>query len=660
MVNSLLRRSLLCVAAFSAMLLATAAQAQGQQDSAFEQQGEAVVDPLDPFDFFGTEEIVSSADDDTKSADELLRDGVLLLQLDRPLDARTKLLKALKKDPENYRTYSLLAAYYLVHVGHYRLALKYIKKADELFEKSYGKPPYVGRELRKEHSDMLYYLSQVRLNLDNYEGALEALDGFTALGYTADWYPGSRAWILMKLGNIQEAIRVARLGVLAGDDGARTLNMLGILFSMNDQPQESLEAFRQAIAYEMSLGSEGQPGTPLNNSGEVYKELFDDEKAESSFLRATSFQDGCEHILPSLNLSLLYVEQLKFDNAAAAMDTFDRCMAQHPLKNNEEHAALESLARGRIDLHTGRVDRAIKRFEAALEGTQWFGKIGTNQNDLIAASLISLSQALSAKNNIIRTTIPLTWREWFVAKEEISTNRIRAWWLMRRARQMLVDELKEIEDLTIRNTDSLIEYSTLGDVLSGLSSAALDGRLAKQLGIDRRPAAQNFYKAYAAQAELGWFGNAAANRSLEEVIQTSRPRFDDLLKTHATLLRMGSLSPDGEQYRDLAYRIFYTAPAELRNRGFKLPVRVDAANLPSSIPSLLIDGPFYPVTGGSSLCVIGASAPNGAAPSEIQLSFSCPGNPGKSRVVGDVEAGAVVNKLSNVLFREEVRNGSDG
>lgn len=640
----------------SAALLSPSALAQDAP--AIDAPGEAIVDPLDPFDFFGTEEIVSSADDDTKSADDLIRDGILLLQLDRPLDARTKLLKALKKDPENYRTYNLLAAYYLIHVGHYRLALKYIKRAEELFEKSYGKPPYANRELRKEHSDMLYYLSQVRLNLDNYQGALDVLDRFTSLGYTADWYPGSRAWILMKLGNIQEAIRVARVGVLIGDDGARTLNMLGILLSMNDQPQEALEVFRQAIAFELSLGNEGQPGTPLNNSGEVYEELFEDEKAESSFLRATSYKDGCEHILPSLNLSLMYVDQLRFHDAAAAMDGFDRCMAQYPLKNNEEHVALESLARGRIDLHTGRVDRAIKRFEAALEGTQWFGKIGTNQNDLVVAGLISLSQALTARNNILRTTVPLSWGEWYRAKEEIASNSLRAWWLMRRARQMLIGELNKIEDLTVRNTDSLVEYPTLGDALSGLSNAALEARLAQQLKVDHRPVAQTYYKAYAAQGQLGWFGNSGPNSDLDDVIDTARPRLDELLKTHAMLLRMESLSQSGERYRELAYRVFYTVPAELRNRGFKLPVTIEAAGMPSGLASLLADGPFLPVKQGSGLCVI-RSLPSSESPAEIKLSFSCPGNPSKDRIVGDVEAGAVVNKLSDALFREEVPNGSD-
>ena len=83
------------------------------------------LDPLDPFDIFNFEELGSSTSDNDKTADELVRDAAgLLLSTERPLDARTKLLKAIQKDPKAYRAYYLLAGYYMVHVGHYRLALK--------------------------------------------------------------------------------------------------------------------------------------------------------------------------------------------------------------------------------------------------------------------------------------------------------------------------------------------------------------------------------------------------------------------------------------------------------------------------------------------------------------------------------------------------------
>jgi tetratricopeptide (TPR) repeat protein len=619
-----------------------------------QQQEKTVDDPFDPFDIFGFDELATT-DDRNKTAEELVREASLLLATERPLDARTKLLKAIQKDPNEYKAYYLLSGYYLVHVGHYRLALKYIRRAQELFEKENGTPPYASQLLQLEHGNLLYYLSQCRLNLDNYQGALDALDEYHRNGYRAEWYPGARSWVLMKLGRVQEAIKIARQGLLTGAESGRTLNMLGILLSMNDQPQEALEVFRQAIAYEFSQGSDGQPATPLNNAGEVYKEIFDDVKAESTFLRATSLPDGCEHVLPSLNLTLLYIEQLKTDAALSTMDAFQRCIAQFPLRNNEEHAALVNLARGRIDLHTGNVDRAIKRFETALQGTQWFGKIGTNQDDLVVAATISLAQALLRQNNLLSFHQANTWGEWLKQKETIASNSVRAWWLMRRARQMLIDDLHDIEDLTIRNTDSLLEYPTLGEVLAGLSGSALSRRIEAQRAKDSRAIAGIFYDAYLAESESSGLFSGSANEKFESVMQRGREGFDTLLKTHASLRRMLALSPNSESYRELAYRVFYTVAPELRNYGFKLPVELNLSGTDSrSMRSAIEAGPFREAAGKGNLCSIATA--DSTTPGKLALRFSCPGQSNKNRLVEGSTPGEVVNKLSDALFREEIRN----
>jgi tetratricopeptide (TPR) repeat protein len=430
--------------------------------------------------------------------------------------------------------------------------------------------------------------------------------------------------------------------------------MLGILLSMNEQPQESLEVFRQAIAFEFSQGTDGQPATPLNNAGEVYKEIFDDVKAESTFLRATSLPDGCEHVLPSLNLALLYIDQLKTDAALSTMDAFQRCIAQFPLRNNEEHAALVNLARGRIDLHTGNVDRAIDRFETALQGTQWFGKIGTNQDDLAVAVTISLAQALLRQNNLLRFHQAETWSEWLTQKETIATNTVRAWWLLRRARQILIDELHDIEDLIIRNTDSLLEYPTLGEVLAGLSSSALSRRIEAQRAKDSRAIANLFYDAYLAENERSWLFPGVANEKFESVMQRSREGFDALLKVHATLQRMETLSADSERYRELAYRVFYTAAPQLRNYGFRLPVAIDLGSDPHSLRSSLEAGPFREASGKGNLCAVTAADPT--TPGKLAVRFSCPGQSSKNRFVEGSTPSEVVNKLSEALFREEIRN----
>lgn len=638
-----------------AIILAVSTRAAFAQPAATPAPSEkSVLDPLDPFDLFSFDELENTTSDNDKSADDLIREAALLLSTERPLDARTKLLKAIQKDPKAYRAYYLLSGYYIVHVGHYRLALKYIKRALELFEQEHGPPPYSSQTLQMEHSNLIYYLSQARLNLDNYQGALDALDDYYALGYRGEWYAGSRAWILMKLGRIQEAIKVARQGLLTGAEEGRTLNMLGILLSMNDQPQEALDVFRQAIANELSMGRNGQPATPLNNAGEVYKELFEDEKAESTFLRATSMPDGCEHVLPSLNLTLLYIEQLKNEAALSSMDAFQRCIAQFPLRNNEEHAALVNLARGRIDLHTGNVDRAISRFETALQGTQWFGKIGTNQNDLIAATSISLGQALLRKNNILSLTPTDSWLDSLLQRKQRAENSLRAWWLFRRARQILIDDLNDVEDLTIRNTDSLIEYATLGEVLRGLSRASLSRRIERQRTLDSRAPASIFYDAYMAESERSWMNASSANAVFDAVIQRSREGQDGLLRTHAIARRMETLSPSSDRYRELAYRIFYTAAPELRNYGLRLPVSFEASGAPRGLRSKIEDGPFTLVESASGVCSITSVGPS--APDKVALRFTCPRQADKNRTVEGVTNADAVNKLSDALFREEIRN----
>jgi tetratricopeptide (TPR) repeat protein len=631
---------------------------QGSSHLDFNQSGSvssggALFDPFDPFDLGDTDPLETEKEDSTKSADTLLREATGLLISERPLDARTKLLRALQRDPNLYRTHYLLAGYYLIHVGHYRLAMKYIKRAEELFEQQNGKPPYRDHSLQLEHANIIYYESQIRLSLDNYQGALESLDRYSELGYTSEWYAGSRAWVLMKLGRIQEAISVARAGILASAEPGRTLNMLGILLSMNGQPQEALEVFRKAIASEFASGSDGQPATPLNNSGEVYKEMFEDDKAESSFLRATSLPDGCEHVLPSLNLALLYIDQLKLDGAKSAIDNFERCVAQFPLRNNEEHVALVHLARGRIALHSGDVDKAIEHFRSALDGTQWFGKIGTNQNDLLVAATISLAQALRSKANIERTTVSASWRESFDKIRSITYHSLESWWLMRRARQMLTGDLNDIEDLQIRNTDSLLEYPTFGEVLSGLSTQSLKRRLNLEGANDKRSPAQLFYQLYDAESGLGFWRSKDTLSALDEVIERARPRYDELLRMRAIVLRMQTLAPNSSRYHDLAYRVFFTAPALLRNYGLALPIKLDHNGLSSGLKRALLAGPFIEATQGYTTrsCSV-SQLPQGA------LAFSCPGQNQKNITVEDSTPESVVNKLTKMVFNEGKFDGN--
>lgn len=544
-----------------------------------------IEDPFDPFDI-PLDQLMDEKFDRHKNASQLIEEAQLLFMDERPLAARTKLLIALEKEPENYSVHKMLAGYYLIHVGHFRLALKYIKQAKNLFQKQEGFPPYDELLLKRQHAHILQLLAQIRLNLDNYSGALEILDRYESYGYNESWYPGSRAWVLMKLGRLKEAVEVAKTGVLSGAEPGRTLNILGILLSMTGERSASIRTFKEAFAYELSLGNMGQPATPLNNSGEVYRETFQERKAENSWLKATSMRDGCEHVLPALNLVLLYSEQLKFQEAKKAIDNFEACVAQFPLRNGEEHRAFVHLARGRIALHTGHITEALEHLRAALTKRQWFGKIGASGDDLTVGASISLAQALKAENNYLDFKAADT----FTAKVKISAvklkNRIHIWWLLRRVRQVLTEDLKGIEDLFIRNTDSLIEYQSLGYALAAFPVDVLEERIKKEFKRDKRDKSRCFYKAYQAENYLYHGYKKEGAEFLQEALRCLRDDLDAALKLHLLLLRQSLLEDYSENYNNSLLEIYLLSPAALRNYGLRLDL-AQGSQIPGELKKLL-------------------------------------------------------------------------
>ena len=210
-------------------------------------------------------------------------------------------------------------------------------------------------------------LSEAELNLDKYEDSLNTLERFEK-NYWMNWLPGSKAWVLMKMGRIKEAIKVSKKGLIEGAEPRRTWNILGILLSMQGQREQSLKAFRQAIISEMM--SSRQAATPLNNSGEVYRELFRDAEAELAWIKALEMSDGCEHVLPSLNLAHSYIEQLRLFQAERTLNDFEACFKKSADREDSEHRTLLALAKGKIALRKNNIELADQLFQTAMADQQ--------------------------------------------------------------------------------------------------------------------------------------------------------------------------------------------------------------------------------------------------------------------------------------------------
>ena len=517
----------------------------------------------------------------SQDVNELIEQAENYLTEGHPIDARAKLTQAIKAAPEDYRAYLKLGQYYLFDISHFKLAIRYIKTAEEKFEKAFGKEEQIPPEDRPQHAIILYMLSEAELNLDRYQDSLNTLERFEK-SYWMDWLPGSKSWVLMKMERVDEAIQVARLGLMRGAEPRRTWNILGILLSMKGERETSLEAFRQAIIAEMATS--GLAATPLNNAGEVYRELYRDAEAESAWLIALKMSDGCDHILPSLNLAHAYIEQLRLFQAERVLKDFEACFALQAEREDSEHRTLLALARGKIALRKNDLESAGKLFEIALADQQWFGKIGTNENDVRLASLTSMAELLSAKKSALNDKAFYSIKAMAISKIESLVFTFKAWWMRRLARKLAVNEMNDFEDLYLRNTDSMLEYPSLGDLLAGFDQDSMQARINRLLKDDDRTPAYPQYKTYLAINLLNHGSTAKALELLKETSLNFKPyeRFQmveslayqlEALKSSKYFWQSESLE-EIKQNKSLTEQVYRLLPSAIRFHNLKLPVRL--------------------------------------------------------------------------------------
>jgi tetratricopeptide (TPR) repeat protein len=531
--------------------------------------------------------------------EELLIEGNSLIQSGRPIDGRAKLQQALQIAPKDFRPHMGLAEYYLIHVSHFKLAYRYITTAMRLFlEKNPELKNKGGEGLeRMDHIRLLYLLSEAQLNLDKYEDSLATLDVYDKLYGWGSWVPGARAWVLMKLKRFDEGIAVSQSGLLQGADPQRTWNILGILFSVKGNRRQSLLAFRSAIEEALKYRAYGGIATFLNNGGEVYREMFEDSNAEASWAAAVRQPDGCEHVLPSLNLTHLYIDQLRFFQAERVLEDFEACFAAQTLRHDTEHRSLLALARGKIAMLTNDIDKGVELSRVAHEEQQWFGKIGTNQNDVDFASSITLAQAMEAKAAALNDQVTSSITQSLRNAAMIRWLRLRAWWLYRKARNIGLEQLNDLEDLFIRHTDAMVQYPTLGSLMATFNQTSLKARIERMKRTDNRKPAHVYYDLYFAQNLLLEGDHKEAEKLLRELLK--RPEeHQRLLKAEIMTALIKAIEggqsifssfteQDEKELRELKENLFTLLPARVRSANLQLPVSVQIAPSKDSQEELL-------------------------------------------------------------------------
>lgn len=148
----------------------------------------------------------------------------------------------------------------------------------------------------------------------------------------------------------------------------RTQNLCALCHFYQAAWQQALDGFRASLAVAESLGDQLQAGKVRLNMGVIYYELHDYAAAKAQLEEAADrFQSlGAASWLSSVHheLALVYRQQGEWD---AAIDYFQRCIAQRQAEDADEFVGIALNNIGEIWLLQGEMDKALVAFQQALD-----------------------------------------------------------------------------------------------------------------------------------------------------------------------------------------------------------------------------------------------------------------------------------------------------
>jgi hypothetical protein len=238
-----------------------------------------------------------------------------------------------------------------------------------------------------------------------------------------------------------------------------------------------------------------------------------------------------------------------------------------------------------------------------------------------------------------------SWYDWAINQQKIIFHKLTSWWLNRKARRLLTEEMGQLEDINVRNTDSLLEYPTLGFILSGLSPNNLQRRIELEKKTDTRPQASVFYQAYIAESLIHHNRTHEGIFIIDQSLPLCRDRFDVLLKTHLLALRLSQIPVNSQDYVNLGASLFKLNRVGFRNYGFALPVQLTVSD--NSFAKIIKNAGFI----------------NNSAANEFKLSITRSDGQyvasadlpivGKMRLTSD-NLSDLLNRLNDTIFTEDV------
>ncbi len=500
------------------------------------------------------------------NADQLIIQSNKNFNIGKNDDGKRLLREAMKIAPDYYKPHWELALYYFKK-QYFKLSSEQLYLALKKYDTEHG--PYF---FSKQRKNILLYLGESELNLDRYDNALKAfveIRKFDPFDVNIIWV---EAWIYYKQNKLFRSRILIENCLDINKNAGVCRNISGMLYAREKKYDKAIQEYKNAKFADKDVIN--------HNLGEVYKSIFNYEEAISYFTKVTYSSNNRNSVLSYLLLADIYINSLELDKAMEVLKLYQK-NGLEAINNGKsfyiEDMGFINLYLARIHYYLGNLNEAMNHLKIAFRYPQFYGSIVYNKNHYYHLIYFMMSLVSKGLANFQDEKITINLFKRFSNKINKLSLKTQAWWYMRRASDIAINQLNQLSGIYIYESESIFDYTNLIDMLSLFESRVvkkhlyqfLQGRAGQR---DIRDHAKAFYYLYLAQVHYNENNFQDSLKLLNYCLEHFNTYEKTLkLRAYNLMRKIYHANQDLNNEIKIIYKIFMLHPPYLLLNGFSLP-----------------------------------------------------------------------------------------
>ncbi|HTE55835.1 MAG TPA: hypothetical protein VK698_33500 [Kofleriaceae bacterium] len=510
------------------------------------------------------------------------RAAITLLEQDKPIAARRAAESVLARDADSIAGHYVLGRVLHEAEGSLARAIYHLGHARELYERKYPPSSRPTGSPWKFHRELLLSIAALAGEMGEYDYQLAMLEYHDGLYRPAR--PGERAWPLMKVGRMAEALAAAQQAREMKDPGERSLGLNALCAIGRAGNDRAAARTACAAAYDHASKTEGNlPGIDNQyqstlavhayNAALAARAAFAPDDAEKIALAGTH-RLAFTPANPWRFLVELYIDQGRGGDAANALREMQRWRTRQPPQLRDQDRAESDAVVATVLLLAGRTEPALALIERAIDFPDRRGLASTEEWQARAAHVLLRGAIARAHGELLDEAASVGGGGGVV---DAARRRLRGWADDEVVRGMLDDDDRLVDSLRLFGERGVtgVPAWLVGDLVRVAGPGVMGAVLREARERDKTPALEPYWKSIEAEVELAR-GNDAESRDLARAALAALPPTEVLVRARAAAV--GAMAAheldDDALERELLTSAYQLDPSVIRRLGLSLPVTV--------------------------------------------------------------------------------------